>query len=73
MTKKKNGDTEAIGIFEQCGSLSQRSAGMTKREYFAAEAMSGLLASGSSNFHEDDATALYAVNHADALLKELQK
>lgn len=47
--------------------------GLTKREYFAAMAMQGLMA---SDFHGEigfDACALVAVKQADALLKALEE
>ena len=47
--------------------------GLTKREYFAAMAMQGLLASDTNfNFGTSDAARL-ALDQADALLKELGK
>ena len=46
--------------------------GLTKREYFAAMAMQGLLA--RYNFSSDeDVVARNAVDYADALLSELEK
>jgi hypothetical protein len=47
-----------------------RSSGLTKREYFAAKAMQGLVADGISH---DQTVAYYSVKFADALLKELAK
>ena len=49
--------------------------GLTKREYFAAKAMQGLLANthvGGNGNRECD-VAKWAVSHADALLAELEK
>jgi hypothetical protein len=46
--------------------------GLTKREYYAGLAMQGLLASGASK-NEAHLNAIYAVQHADALLIELAK
>ena len=47
--------------------------GLTKREYFAAMAMQGLLASDTNfNFGTSDAARL-ALDQADALLQELEK
>lgn len=43
--------------------------GLTKREYFAAKAMQGLLATGNYN---DNDIAYYAVSVADAVLEELE-
>lgn len=44
--------------------------GVTIREYFAAAALQGLLASGK--YAEGDDAARVAVRHADAVLLELQ-
>lgn len=46
--------------------------GLTKRELFAAMAMQGMLANG---LHRNAAhvNAIYAVQHADALINELNK
>lgn len=46
--------------------------GLTKREYFAAMAMQGLLAQ-NSYYNSFDLLASNAVKQADALLKELEK
>ena len=49
-------------------------AGLTKREYFAAKAMQGLLASPSTSIDEMMVAVPYdAVRLADALLAELSK
>ena len=45
--------------------------GLTKREYFAAMAMQGLLADYESEYIED--YSKYAVKLADALIEELNK
>ena len=45
--------------------------GLTKREYFAAMAMSGLMANERTGKPEE--FAKYAVNVADALITELNK
>ncbi len=49
--------------------------GLTKREYFAAMAMQGLLASESreSLFDTAGGAARCAIEHADALLTELER
>ena len=49
--------------------------GLTKREYFAAMAMQGLLSGEYRCATEEQATivARHAVQHADALLAELAK
>lgn len=46
--------------------------GLTKREYFSAMAMQGLIAHGY-NVHEYKDAATYAVNAADALITALNK
>lgn len=43
--------------------------GLTKREYFAAMAMQGMLA----NQYDPDLLPVRALKYADALLKELEK
>jgi len=52
-------------------------AGLTKREAFAMAAMQGLLANSESNSWSEEQWyeqfSKQAVNHADALLKELEK
>lgn len=72
-----NGDKQAFP--------DQHSSGLTKREYFAAMALTGLLsneaamrslssAAGRASVYmtEHQAASLEAVNHADALLKALE-
>ena len=48
--------------------------GLTKREYFAALAMQGILANGTQRIHGDmyQFLAHVAVKQADTLLKELE-
>ena len=56
-------------------SLSSQGAhfyGLTKREYFAAMAMQGIL-SNSSGDYDFGGAATDAVRYADALLTELEK
>jgi hypothetical protein len=48
-----------------------RSSGLTKREYFAAKAMQGFLASDRD--WSCDECVEYSVRYADVLLKELAK
>lgn len=47
--------------------------GLTKREYFAALAMQGLLSCDTDAKHAENAVACFAVTHADSLIKELNK
>ena len=81
----KNSDTPAnpttyMDQTNGCGELYSDNAGLTKREAFAMAAMQGLLASKyygefcdkSGVINETDAIALVSVNHADALLKQLE-
>lgn len=44
--------------------------GMTLREYYAGQALAGMLTAGA-NWHEEKATAKIAIKHADALIAEL--
>ena len=46
--------------------------GLTKREYFAAMAMQGLLSADKDFMMKIEDTVRCAVSHADALLKELE-
>jgi hypothetical protein len=53
---------------------SRYQAGLTKREYFAALAMQGLIACQHDGFTGDEiAVVTRAVRYADALLAELDK
>jgi hypothetical protein len=47
--------------------------GLTKREYFAAMAMVGLLANPIAPETEYEDNMLFAVQHADALIDQLNK
>jgi hypothetical protein len=76
----KNGDQPAFSISysertsetypDKLSSWSQ--VGLTKREYFAAMAMQGLI-SDSTNVSRPDIIAEFAVQYADELLKQLEK
>lgn len=50
-----------------------QSAGVTKREYFAAIAMHGLCANPEALEYTEHMAAERAVQHADALLEALEK
>lgn len=52
---------------------TEHHVGLTKREYFAAMAMQGLLASDAKVDAGELTRAWIAVQHADALLTELAK
>lgn len=47
--------------------------GLTKREYFAAMAMQGLLATHKNLTHNEVHVAYWAVKNADVLIAELAK
>ena len=66
----KNSDQSAFAAVAIDGNNSHFEAGLTKREYFAAIAMQGILSTGSG--HEKQ-IAEAAVIYADALLSELEK
>jgi len=63
----KNADMPAM---PQYGKFDDNSKGLTKREYFAAMAMQGLLAYGPRQASD---VAHSALQKADALLTELEK
>lgn len=68
--KTKPNDTVTAKFIRVDGS-EQSFGGLTKREYFAAMALQGLSSYAfSTNFSE---AASLAVQHADALIKELNK
>jgi hypothetical protein len=52
--------------------IKYQSCGLTKREYFAAMAMQGLLTSGM-NVYKYDEVASVSVLHADELIKQLNE
>ena len=76
----ENGKQEAFGFAAQLNGESIYSAGLTKREYFAAMAMQGMLANlngalmkgGTKTLHPNHISEM-SVIHADAVLKELDK
>jgi hypothetical protein len=74
MTKNTGGP--AFPVFHQneiTGYIPPESAGMTLRDYFAAKAMQGILASNTEHEHEDahifDAIAEASYRQADAMLE----
>lgn len=77
----KNGDMPAMPVFNDCGQVSQVESGclsgdgmgLTKREYFAAMAMQGMLSHGFNNVITEAGEIAKAVRLADALLAELEK
>lgn len=67
-----NGDLPAFIRTSWGPSRDEESLGLTKREYFAAMAMQGLLLARGVGTH-DVLLATYAREYADALLAELEK
>ena len=65
MDPKENGKAQA---FLEAGPYS---AGLTKREHFAAMAMQGILSDWGAGAFDREACASLAVAHADALLRAL--
>ena len=55
------------------GQIQLGSTGLSKREYFAALAMQGLLSCDTDAKHAENAVAVFAVTHADSLIEELNK
>ena len=47
--------------------------GLTKREYFAAMAMQAIISSPQGHEYGYEETADYAIEHADALINQLNK
>lgn len=73
---RKNGDLPAMPIeFNGFGLYAPEAhAGLSKREYFAALAMQGILSNGVDfTLHDDKDVAAAAVLHADLLLTELER
>ena len=78
----KNGDMPAspsdFNFINQLGkNIHEMNTGLTKREAFAMAAMQGILANSEPNSWSEEQWyerfSSQAVNHADALLKELSK
>lgn len=82
MEEITNGDQQAFPLLDPNGNFW--TTGLSKREYFAAMAMQGILASRDLQIcllkdlkHDgtthDNCIAVYAVKQADELLKALEK
>lgn len=72
----KNGDLPAMAIeFNGFGLYAPEThTGLSKREYFAALAMQGILSNGVDfTLHDDKDVAAASVLHADLLLTELER
>lgn len=71
------------GAYRDEDSILKAGTGLTKREYFAALSLQGILANSGihkmamKNFDSEksvlDSHCMMAVDHADALIKELNK
>ncbi len=73
----KNGDQPAFAVSKKMCEVSKIETypfGLTKREYFAAVAMQGILSSCFASFNPmPEHLAQDALNYADAILSELNK
>lgn len=69
---RNNDELNAFPLVEPESGVTSVSCGLTKREYFAAMAMQGLLAVIEPCTQSSQLTAKYAVLHADALLEALE-
>ena len=69
---KDNGGP-AFGEFQQVGDVAMRDGGLSIRDYFAAKAMQGMIASYGYLRSEVDVIAESAYDCADAMLKERAK
>jgi hypothetical protein len=73
---KKLGDEPAnhcLDNNEHAGQIKVYSAGLTKRELFAAMAMQGIITYERGKLINPENTALHSVKFADTLLEELSK
>ena len=69
---KDNGGP-AFGELRQAGDVAMRDGGLSIRDYFAAKAMQGMIASYGYLRSEVDVLAESAYDCADAMLKERAK
>lgn len=74
----KNGDLPANPVCYDARMMAAytkgEAIGLTKREYFAALAMQGILSNGVDfTLHDDKDVAAAAALHADLLLTELER
>lgn len=75
MTNANDPSSPIQPIFDRYGDISNERfpfVGLTKREYFAAMAMQGILASRNDYATPED-VAKYSVSMADALIERLNK
>jgi hypothetical protein len=76
MKMETNGNDQISGGFQLVVGkdkvITSPTIGLTKREYFAAMAMQGLLASSPDGLHCDLCSKI-SIEHADALIEALNK
>ena len=70
-TNEHTMENEPAFPVDKWGNQEENMFGLTKREYFAVMAMQGMHASTPGSVSED--ISAFAVNSADALIKELQR
>lgn len=68
----QTGNSPAFPIEESLNDCGSINFGLTKREYFAAMAMQGMIASEIDEASSPEGIAKMAAEHADALLKALE-
>jgi hypothetical protein len=74
MTNPNDAAFSKAAFYHPDGGIDGPQLGLTKREYFAAMALQGLLANSfRSPTSYIESNAEYAVNYADALIAELNK
>jgi hypothetical protein len=66
-------DENTWGIGFNKDQISRINKGLTKREYFAAMAMQGMLASANNTLFDYETIAVHSVKHADALINALNR
>lgn len=68
---KLTGNEPATGMIDPFSHATY--TGLTKREYFAALAITGFISAGFEGMPTSENLAKYSVEAADALIKELNK
>jgi hypothetical protein len=73
MTNPNDAAFSKAAFYHPEGGIDTPQEGLSKREYFAAMAMQGYIASGLMNRCVENTLAMYSVKVADALIAELNK
>jgi hypothetical protein len=73
MNKETLGNSQAFASIAVEKNQTFGSTGLTKKEYFAAMAMQGLLTNDRGYDLDYEKLSYYALRHADALIEELNK